>query len=33
MRRKQVLCGLVVVALIGGVSSRAMCRVFPVVGF
>ena len=29
MRRKQVLCGLVVVALIGGVSSRAMAEFFP----
>ena len=29
MIRKQVLCGLVVVALIGGVSSRAMAEFFP----
>ena len=29
MRRKQVVCGLVVVALIGGVSSRAMAEFFP----
>jgi polar amino acid transport system substrate-binding protein len=29
MRTKHVLCGLVVVALIGGVSSRAMAEFFP----
>ena len=29
MRSKQIVCGLVVVALIGGVSSRAMAQVFP----
>ena len=29
MIRKQVVCGLVVVALIGGVSSRAMAEFFP----
>ena len=29
MRRKQVVCGLVVVVLIGGVSSRAMAEFFP----
>ena len=29
MRSKQIVCGLVVVALMGGVSSRAMAQVFP----
>ena len=29
MRSKQIVCGLVVVALIGGVSSRAMAQAFP----
>ncbi len=29
MRRKYVVCGLVVVALIGGVSSQAMAQHFP----
>ena len=29
MRSKQIVCGLVVVALIGGVSSRAIAQVFP----
>ena len=29
MRTKQIVCGLVVVALIGGVSARAMAQVFP----
>jgi polar amino acid transport system substrate-binding protein len=29
MRRKHVVCGLVVVALIGGFSSRAMAEFFP----
>ena len=29
MRRKQVVCGLVVVALIGGLSTPAMAQIFP----
>ena len=29
MRSKQIVCGLVVVALMGGGSSRAMAQVFP----
>ena len=29
MQRKYVVCGLVVVALIGGVSSRVMAQDFP----
>ena len=29
MRRKHVVCGLVVVALIGGVSSQVMAQGFP----
>ena len=33
MRRKQVVCGLVVVALMGGVSSHVRAQVFPWWGF
>ena len=29
MRSKQIVCGLVVVALMGGVSSRVMAQAFP----
>ena len=29
MRRKHVVCGLVVIALIGGVSSQVMAQGFP----